>query len=230
MGKHPRHTPWHDIESVFWVLLFGELNRTTEGAKELEDIASAGATQPTEAAKGVGLASRKTVIVGDIWDTWMDGEQSRLFGKTSFPVIRLMHRLRVELFGFHERKEQDRLATLEDVAAVAGETIATSTKYNAARFAVPDEKIWEKAEEEVGKVETGMGGLSLEEKADKTGQDKSNNPADKEDVGESEKDLAIERLKQAVATITERIDGWFAECIEDLEKAEQQEQSMSEAS
>ncbi|KIX00091.1 uncharacterized protein Z518_10228 [Rhinocladiella mackenziei CBS 650.93] len=218
MGEHSRHNPWHDIESVFWVLLFGELNRTPEGAKELKRIASAGASHPTEAEKGVVLGSRKTIIVSHNWDIWMGGKRSRLFGKASFPVIRLMHRLRVELFGFLEQKEPDRLATLEDVVAAANEPIVTSTRYNALRFAVPDEKIWEEVEEEVEKVETGIEGLSLEEKADKTGQNKSYNSADKEGVGESEKDLAFERLKQAVATTTERIDGWFAECIEDLEE------------
>ncbi|KIW99551.1 uncharacterized protein Z518_11290 [Rhinocladiella mackenziei CBS 650.93] len=230
MAKHPRHNPWHDIESVFWVLLFGELNRTTEGAEELEDIASAGASRPTEAKKGVGLASRKSLIVSVTWNTWMSDERSRLFEKTSFPVIRLMHRLRVELFGFDEQKEPDRLVNSEDVAVAAGKTMGPSINYSAPRFAIPDEKIWEKAEKEVGKVGKGIEGLTLEEKADNTDQDKSNNPAEKEGVGKSERDLAVERLKQAVATITERIDGWFAECIEDLEKVEQQEQSMSEAS
>ncbi|KIX00078.1 uncharacterized protein Z518_10215 [Rhinocladiella mackenziei CBS 650.93] len=218
MGEHSRHNPWHDIESVFWVLLFGELNRTPEGAKELKRIASAGASQLTEAEKGVGLASRKNLIVGTSWNTWMGGKRSRLFEKTSFPVIRLIHRLRVELFGFDERKEPDRLATLEDVAAAASKRIITSTEYDAPRFAVPNEEIWEKTEEEVKKLEKGIEGLGLEEKADKTDQDKSNNPNAKEGVGNSEKDLAIERLKQAVATVTERIDGWFAECIEDPEK------------
>ncbi|KIX04887.1 uncharacterized protein Z518_05758 [Rhinocladiella mackenziei CBS 650.93] len=223
MAKHPRHNPWHDIESVFWVLLFGELNRTPEGAEELEDIASAGASRPTEAKKGVGLASRKNLIVSVTWNTWMSDERLRLFEKTSFPVIRLMHRLRVELFGFDEQKEPDRLATSEDVAAVASKRIITSTEYDAPRFAVPNEKIWEKAEKEVEEVERGIEGLSLEEKADKTNQGKSNDSADKGGVEMSEKDLAIERLKQAVTKVTERIDGWFAECIEDLENVEQQE-------
>ncbi|KIX10702.1 uncharacterized protein Z518_01786 [Rhinocladiella mackenziei CBS 650.93] len=223
MGEHSRHNPWHDIESVFWVLLFGELNRTPEGAKELKRIASAGASQPTEAEKGAGLGSRKFIIVSVTWNKWMGDNRLRLFGKTSFPVVRLIHRLRVELFGFDERKEPDHLATSEDVAAAAGKTMGPSINYGAHRFAVPDEKIWEEVEDEIGKVETGIEGLSSEEKADKTSQDKSNNPTDKESVGKSEKDLAIERLKQAVATITERIDGWFAECIEDLEKVEQQE-------
>ncbi|KIX01880.1 uncharacterized protein Z518_07819 [Rhinocladiella mackenziei CBS 650.93] len=218
MGEHSRHNPWHDIESVFWVMLFGELNRTTEGAKELKRIASAGASRPTEAEKGVGLGFTKMGIVVEIWKTWIGGKRSRLFGKTSFPVIRLMHRLRVELFGFDERKEPDHLATLEDVAAAASKRITTSTEYDAPRFAVPNEEIWEKTEEEVKKLEKGIEGLGLEEKADKTDQDKSNNSNAKEGVGNSEKDLAIERLKQAVATVTERIDGWFAECIEDLEK------------
>ncbi|KIX00545.1 uncharacterized protein Z518_09610 [Rhinocladiella mackenziei CBS 650.93] len=220
MGNHPRHNPWHDIESIFWVLVFGELKRTPKGAEELKSIASTGASQPTEAEKGVALGSRKLVIVSDSWDTWMGDEPSRLFRKTSFPVIRLMHRLRVELFGFNEGRESDRLVTWKDVAAAAGGHIILSRKYDAPRFAVPDEKIWEEAEEEIGKVERGIGELSLEEKIDWTGQDKGDNPADKKGVGKSGKDLSIERLKQAVTTIIERIDRWFAECIEDLEKAE----------
>ncbi|KIX03382.1 uncharacterized protein Z518_06934 [Rhinocladiella mackenziei CBS 650.93] len=212
MGEHPRHNPWHDIESVFWALLFGERNRTTEGAKELQGIVSAVEAQPTEAKTCVQLGYRKLAIVGYFWNTWMGGERSRLFGKTSFPVIRLMHRPKAELFEFDERKEPDRLATFEDVAAAADEHIATSIIRKSPKFAVP---------EEGGKVEIGIEGLSLEEKADKTNQDKSNNPANEEGVEKAEKDVSIERIKRAVATITERIDEWFAECIDDPEKAKQ---------
>src|SRR5437762_13894967 len=41
LERHPpRHNPWHDIESVFWVLLFGELNRASDGARRLLGIAT----------------------------------------------------------------------------------------------------------------------------------------------------------------------------------------------
>jgi serine/threonine protein kinase len=207
MEHHARHNPWHDIESVFWVLLFGELNRTDSGAKRRLDIATYSLGLSTEAARAEGLAGTKTLIVDQKWADWMGPQRPLLFGKTSFPVIRLMHRLRTELFEFKEQKEQYPLATLEDVATAAKVNAWIATTYTAPRFAVPKEEI-----EEIGggvwEVEKGIEELSLEGKVKKTSPDESTHPA-REDV---------ERLKQAVITITERIDRWFAECIGDMEK------------
>ena len=47
--------------------------------------------------------------------------------------------------------------------------------------------------------------------------DKGIHLAQEEDIGKFEQGPSIERLKQAVITITERIDGWFAKCIDNME-------------
>jgi serine/threonine protein kinase len=207
---HPRHNPWHDIESVFWVLLFGELNRTHSGAEQRSKIATCVGTT-SEAVRAEMLANSKAAIVGEDWVQWMGPQRPFLFGKTSFPVIRLMHRLRTELFEVEEHKEQHPLATLEDVATAAKIEAWIVTTYTAPRFAVPKEEIgggvWE--------VEKGIEELGLEGKVENTNLDES---ISKEEAEKLKQDPATERLKEAVMTVTDRIDRWFVECIEDMEK------------
>jgi len=194
MGSISRHHPWHDIESVFWVLFLGELNRTSRGAQERSTLASTVAGR-TEAERASALAVAKASVVETWrWRRFMGENRPQFFEKTSLPVIRLMQRLRAELFEENERNEQGPLATFEDVAKAAKESVSFSPDYSSPRFAVPPEEVFD-----------GKG------------------------VGESEKDLAIEKLRQAVATVTERLDGWFAECVDELE-TRQQEQPMNEAS
>jgi len=214
---HPRHHPWHDIESVFWVLFLGELNRTNEGAEERKKLNTKVSGQ-TETERAETLASAKERLVSRRrWANLMGPDRLRYFGKTSFPVIRLMQRLRTELFEYDERNKQVHLATFEDVAKAAEAHVEIMSDYSSSRFAIPEQMVFEEEggekeggekEGEVGEVEAGIEALNLEERVG---------------VGGSEKDLAIESLKQAVATITERIDGWFAECIKDLETLEQEQ-------
>jgi hypothetical protein len=222
LKRHPpKHNPWHDIESVFWVLFFGELNRTPKGAgKRLEIATCAGLS--SEAARAGTLASVKGDIVGCDWASWMGNDRLSLFGKTSLPVVRLMHRLRTELFEFNEHKEQRHLATLTDVAEAAEALVLIDSKYIAPRFAVPKEKAAEKPslEERIEELnleknieepnlEKDIGKLNLGEGIEDLGHE--------ENVRECSQGTSIEKLKQAVITITERIEGWFTECIEGIE-------------
>ena len=211
------------------MLFLGELNRTSTGANERSTLASTVAGR-SGAERATALAKAKECIVHiSEWSNFMGDERPQYFEKTSFPVIRLMHRLRTELFEYNERNEQGHLATFEDVAEAAKALVVIVPNYSAPRFAVPAEKVFEEkvGEEEVGEEEVGE--EEVGEEAEEVGEVEAGiealNLEERVDVGGSEKDLAIESLKQAVATITERIDGWFAECIKDLETLEQQEQS-----
>ena len=72
-----------------------------------------------------------------------------------------------------------------------------------------------KDEAEVGEVEKGIEELGLEGKVENTNLDES---ISKEEAEKLKQDPATERLKEAVMTVTDRIDRWFVECIEDMEK------------
>jgi hypothetical protein len=217
---HPRHNPWHDIESVFWVLLFGELNRTPYGARRLMDIASYAPGLSSEAARASKLAESKAGIVGMYWPDWMGHERPSLFGKTSFPVIRLMHRLRIELFEFHE-KEHHRLGTVKEVAKAAKERVVMDLSYDAPRFAVTEEEVVEepRLEERIEELnlEKNVEELNLKKDIGKLNLGEGiEDLVHEEYVGECNQGTSIEKLKQAVITVTERIEGWFTECIENM--------------
>ena len=148
----------------------------------------------------------------------MGRDRPLLFGKTSLPFVRLMHRLRTELFEFNEHKEQRRLATLTDVAKAAKVPVRIDLNYNAPRFAVTEEEVVEEP-----RLEERIEELNLEKNIEEPNLEKDigklNLGEGFEDLGHEEnvgEGTSIEKLKQAVITITERIEGWFTECIENM--------------
>jgi hypothetical protein len=70
----------------------------------------------------------------------MGRDRPVLFEKTSFPVVRLMHRLRTELFERDEHKEQPPLATFADVAKQAEGGVILDFQYRAPRFIIGKEE------------------------------------------------------------------------------------------
>lgn len=93
-GSHSAHQPWHDLISIFWVLLFTELTCTDEDLAKFESIASYTSGVP-ETDSPLNLACLKQSIVTMDWRCWMGRNRERVLKKTSLSVIRLLHQLRI---------------------------------------------------------------------------------------------------------------------------------------
>src|SRR5207248_8840089 len=90
------------------------------------------------------------------WANCMGQDRPLLFGKTSLPIIRLMHRLRIELFEFDEHKEHRRLATYVEVAKAAKACVIIDSKYTVLRFSVMQEDVVKEPNLEEGTEELNL--------------------------------------------------------------------------